>query len=61
MYIFRSKFAYCIGVVSVTSLCGMEAGYRSNLEEQVAEVELLQAMFPGPGELQLDPGALEEV
>ena len=39
----------------------MEAGYRSNLEEQVAEVELLQAMFPGPGELQLDPGALEEV
>ena len=35
--------------------------YRRCLEEQLAEVELLQAMFPGVGELQVEEEVVEEM
>ena len=36
----------------------MGSELRDNLESQLAEVELLAAMFPGPRELDLDPATL---
>ena len=35
--------------------------FRVNLEEQLAEVELLQAMFPGEDELEIEEGGVEEM
>ena len=35
--------------------------FRNSLEEQLAEVELLQAMFPGENELEIEEGGVEEV
>ena len=35
--------------------------FRNSLEEQLAEVELLQAMFPGEHELEIEEGGVEEV
>ena len=35
--------------------------FRDSLEEQLAEVELLQAMFPGQNELEIEEGGVEEV
>ena len=35
--------------------------FRNSLEEQLAEVELLQAMFPGENELEIEEGGVEEM
>ena len=35
--------------------------FRNNLEEQLAEVELLQAMFPGENELKIEEGGVVEM
>lgn len=42
------------------AVVGMEQ-YKANLGSQVAEVEMLESMFPGPGELQMEPGTLHSV
>jgi len=39
----------------------MDANYRADFEEQLVEVEMLQSMFPGQGELDLDMEAVDEV
>lgn len=35
--------------------------YGENYEMQISEVEILQSMFSGPGELDIDPGLIHEV
>jgi len=39
----------------------MDVNYRTNYEEQLAELELLQSMFPGDGELDLDDDLVQSV
>ena len=35
--------------------------YEENYEMQISEVEILQSMFSGPGELDIDPGLIHDV
>ena len=47
--------------MSLQNLAMEVEDFRANLEEQLAEVELLQAMFPGEDELEIEEGGVEEM
>ena len=57
MRLFTDNFGIIQAIVMVEAV----GDFRNSLEEQLAEVELLQAMFPGENELEIEEGGVEEV